>query len=391
MTRSAPKILPILVTLLLPLPAVAQPAAAGDPSTGETAAVDEAVAEPAKEEPAAKSKEEPSTKITYQWFLSHTYGDVGDDTMNAFSVNRGYINIETKYDSWVSSRITPDVTVDKEGDGAGDLKLRLKYAYMKLHFPATSVFSKPELEFGLVHRPWLDFEEHVNHFRAQGTMFMERNHLFNSADYGVTVMSLLGGEMDDNYKKSVNSKYAGRYGSAALGLYNGGGYHALENNQNKVVEGRLTVRPLPDIVPGLQLSYFGAFGKGNQPDAPDWNLSAGFVSMESARYVLTGTYYLGSGNAGGSALDVAGEAAPQTGYSAFGELKIPEAKASVFGRYDYFDENTDVDDDETWRVIGGIAYHFHGKHQAILDYDRAEAADGSLVQSLVKFTVEVHY
>jgi hypothetical protein len=189
----------------------------------------------------------------------------------------------------------------------------------------------------------------------------------------------------------VNKKYAGRYGSAAVGIYNGGGYHSLEENQNKVVEGRVTIRPVPDVIPGLQLSYFGIFGKGNTVDTPDWTVNAAFLSMESARYVLTGTFYMGSGNSKGSALDAEGNAAPQTGYSAFGELKIPEAKASLIARYDYFDEDTDVDDDEVWRVIGGVAYHFHGKHKAILDYDRAESSDGSLVQSLVKLTVEVHY
>ncbi len=395
MTRSTLQFLSVLVTVLLPLTAAAQPDTGEPPSeadaAGEPSTEADAAGEPSTEATVAKSKEEVSTKIKYQWFLAHTYGDVGDSTVNAFGVNRGYINIETDYNKWISSRITPDVTLDKEGDGAGNLAVRLKYAYMKFHFPTASIFTKPEMEFGLVHRPWLDFEENLNHYRAQGTMFMERNHLFNSADYGVTLMSLLGGEMDDAYKKNVNKKYAGRYGSAAVGIYNGGGYHALENNQNKVVEGRLTIRPLPDVIPGLQLSYFGVFGKGNTTDTPDWSLHTGFLSMESARYVLTGTFYTGTGNAGGSAIDAAGDAASQMGYSAFGELKIPEAKASLIARYDYFDHDTDVDDDETWRVIGGVAYHFSGHHQAILDYDRAESTGGSLVESLVKLTVEVHY
>jgi len=74
--------------------------------------------------------------------------------------------------------------------------------------------------------------------------------------------------------------YPGRYGSFSLGIYNGGGYHAKEKNQNKVLEGRLTLRPLPAALPGLQLSYFGLVGKGNQAAEPHWNAHLGMVSYE---------------------------------------------------------------------------------------------------------------
>ena len=88
-------------------------------------------------------------------------------------------------------------------------------------FPDFSLFSKPFIEFGLVHRPWLDFEEHINHYRVQGTMFLERNKIFNSADYGVTFVSNFGGEMGKEYKKRTNSSHLGKYGSIAVGIYNG--------------------------------------------------------------------------------------------------------------------------------------------------------------------------
>ena len=34
-------------------------------------------------------------------------------------------------------------------------------------------------EFGLVHRPWLDFEQKVDQYRAQGKMYIEKSGIFN--------------------------------------------------------------------------------------------------------------------------------------------------------------------------------------------------------------------
>jgi hypothetical protein len=48
-------------------------------------------------------------------------------------------------------------------------------------------------------------------------MFLERNGILNSADYGICFLGLLGGEMDEDYKKNVNKNHAGKYGSFAIG------------------------------------------------------------------------------------------------------------------------------------------------------------------------------
>ena len=106
------------------------------------------------------------------------------------------------------------------------MKVRLKYAYAKFHLPDWGVLTRPEVEVGMAHMPWLDFEEHINLYRMQDTMFMERNGLFNSADLGVTFLALLGGTLPDEYQKKVSKHYPGRWGSVSFGVYNGGGYHA---------------------------------------------------------------------------------------------------------------------------------------------------------------------
>jgi hypothetical protein len=338
------------------------------------------------------------------WYLSYQYGEDnsegGPGEYNLFAVKRGYININKTMTPWLEARITPDV----HQDSAGDMKVRLKYAYAKFKFPTKGAIYEPWLEFGQAHMPWLDFEEHINFYRLQDKMFAERNGNFNSADLGATFGALLGGEVDKEYQKSVNNKYPGRYGSFAVGIYNGGGYHAVEKNENKALEGRLTVRPAPDNLPGLQVSYFGIYGEGNvqhatatSPDttemsAPDWRVNLAQISYEHQYVTLTGTVIMATGNQKGGFDKVTGKAVDHGGYSVFGEFKIPEKKSSIIARWDYYDPNKDHDDDENNRVIVGYAYHLPMHSMVLLDLEHVSFADDSRdADWRLQTTVQIHY
>lgn len=335
------------------------------------------------------------TKFGLLWYLSYMDGqgkDVGGTAgdgveRSKFAIKRGYFRFTKELMPWFDAHITFDTTQAsiKDSTLSESVQVRIKYAYGKFKLPEFAFFTKPFIEFGVVHMPWLDYEEHVNWYRCQDTMFIERNGTFNSADFGLTFVSLFGGEMSDEYQKNVNNYYAGRYGSMSLGLYNGGGYHASEKNENKVLEGRLTVRPLPDIIPGLQLSYFGITGKGNKDTEPDWNVNLGFASFEHQYVVLTGQYYWGKGNQKGD------DENDKDGYSVFAEVK-PNKKFSIIGRYDRFDPNTDVSDDENSRYIIGAAYHLDKPHKnmIVLDYDHVNyEASGKKDDKRIQLTLQV--
>ncbi|UCG86070.1 MAG: hypothetical protein JSW71_19535 [Gemmatimonadota bacterium] len=343
----------------------------------------------AAQETPLRAEREERTSIGGQWFLNYRGGEAGGEDVSRFGVDRGYIVIVHRLTDRLSGRITPDVSVDREGDGEGDLKVRLKYAFVDYAFDDIWILTQPHVEFGLVHRSWLDFEEHVNYYRVQGTMFIERNHIFNSADYGFTLFSMLGGQMDEEYRERVNSRYPGRYGSMAIGVYNGGGYHAIEKNTNKSLEARLTLRPLPDVLPGLQFSYQGVYGKGNDEGKPDWTVNLIFASWESPHLVLTGQYYWGRGNMRGTAVDDDGNALPQNGGSLFAEVRSRRNGLSLTGRLDLFDDTPDISDDEKTRFIVGLAYYVAGNSKLLLDYD-AEKRRGidSYESRLLKFSVE---
>lgn len=314
-------------------------------------------------------------KFGLLWYLSYQNGEDGQgsgDGFHQFVAKRGYLTVQKEFFPWFSSRMTLDITtVNDTSPGNnldGSLAMRIKYLYGQFNLPTTGFFTQPFAELGVVHTPWLDYEEHVNFYRCQDTMFLERNGIFNSADIGLTFVSLLGGEMDKDYQERVNHYYPGRYGSVAVGVYNGGGYAASEKNDNKIVEGRLTLRPLPDIVPGLQLSYLGVYGEGNkETNPPDWRVNLGFVQFEYEYFTLTGQYYMGKGNQKGN------DEKDKKGHSIFAELK-PHKKFSIFGRYDRFDPDTDTGGDENTRYIAGVAYHLDKQHKnmIVLDYDHVD-------------------
>lgn len=314
-------------------------------------------------------------------YLSYQNGESGDSDFSKFALKRGYLTFKKSIRPWFSARLTTDIHQDDDGS----TRPRIKYMYGQFHMPDNALLTTPNIEVGQVHMPWLDFEEHINYFRLQDPMFIERNHIFNSADVGVTFNSLLGGTIDKEYQKTVNNHYPGRYGSVSFGVYNGGGYHAKENNENKVIMARLTVRPLPDVVPGLQVSYFGTFGKGNTAEEPDWKTNLGMVSYECPFVTVTGTYYAGTGSQSGS------DENDKDGSSLFAEIK-PSNKFSIIGRLDQFDPNTDVDDDGNTRAIFGVAYMLDKPHKnmILLDYETVSYdADGTPDDNRVQLTLQI--
>lgn len=297
------------------------------------------------------------------------------ESFNEFAVTRGYINITKKVTPWFYVRITPDIKQEKDSGGNldGSWVARFKYYYAQFNWPDLGFLTNNKTELGMGHMAWLDFQEHINPYRCQGTMFQERFHGFNSADLGVSLIGYLGGELDKDYRKNVSKYYAGRYGSYHVGVYNGAGYHDEEENNNKVLECRLTIRPLPNIAPGLQLTYFGVNGKGNTADNPAWKINTGFISYQHEYFTLTGEYIKNKGNQAGEWVETAdpSEALDVDGYSIFGFVRIPGLGAlRVHGRYDTFDPDEDTDDDEAALVIAGLSYDVYKHNMVMLNYER---------------------
>lgn len=330
-------------------------------------------------------------KISAQWFVSYENGQFRGGDINRFILNRGYLSVQKKLNRNFVARITSDVSVDEEGDGRGDIEMRIKYLYLRYKLPSLGWITQPYVETGIIHRPWLSFEQRINRYRVQGTMYLDRVRILSSADYGISFFGHLGGELDEAYQQRVNASHAGRLGSVAIGIHNGGGYHAIEENNNKTIETRLSVRPLPDVLPGLQVSYGGGYGKGNDPSEPIWNLNVGMLSYETRYFTFAGQAFTGRGNSYGSLVDENGESVKNSGYSFFGEIKVPTSNFSLFSRYDSWD--AELPEAKTFRLIAGMAYNLNPNSKLVLnvDYYDDEKKQKDPLTTLLKMDLEVRF
>jgi len=154
---------------------------------------------------------------------------------NNFDITRAYLNVLGRFAGGVTARLTVDVqrfgtiaTTPPTTDNS--LRLRLKYAFATYTPPGSPVTFKA----GLIHTPWLDWEEAVWDYRMQGTMATDRAGYLSAADYGVGVD---GKWMADK----VNFQFTVVNGTFYSGTSAGAGKDALAENGAPVVSTRVTV------------------------------------------------------------------------------------------------------------------------------------------------------
>jgi len=188
------------------------------------------------------------TDYTYQLLPTGKDADGNIDHPNAFNVSRAYINVTGNISHLISFRITPDVVrvgTITGSDGkpvslpglSGTLTYRLKYAYGQLNLDdlANTSWGKVEqwkgswIRLGLQQTPYVDFQEAIYRYRFQGTIFVDREGFLTSSDLGA----------------SAHLVFPGNFGDVHVGGYNGEGYTAPEANDQKAIQARLTIRPLP--------------------------------------------------------------------------------------------------------------------------------------------------
>ena len=320
-------------------------------------------------------------------YLDYSMGEEKGVDTSAFAITRGYFNFKKQITPWMGFRLTPDI----HRDSTGDIKVRIKYAYAWFKLPSLGFLRDIKSEVGQGHFPWLDFQEHVNPYRCQGTMPRERAGTFNSADLGLGVTGYFGGKLPEDYVKElarhypIFDHYTGKFGSWHLGLYNGGGYHAAEKNNNKPIEGRLTLRPFGAVdsyLRGLQLSYFFIRGKGNvAQNAPDYKVDLFMVSFQHPWFVVTAEYSTSKGNNSGTWVVPNTNRALKTRlYSVFGDVTLPvlEEKLHAFARYDQFDPDTknwltNGQGKDNYRLyMAGLAYYFYKKNIFLVTYEKTD-------------------
>lgn len=321
-------------------------------------------------------------KMSGNWFIAYRNGisqtqaddEIGKITKqeNGFVLKRSYITLKKDLNKTFSVRYTMDLTIDKEGNDAGNVETRLKYLYVKVKPKInTNLLTNTWIEAGMVHTPWLDYEQKINTYRVQDNMFIERNKIFNSADFGITIGGNIGPAMDKKFLKEVNGAMKGKWFTYCFGLYNGGGYSGAEKNNNKVISGRISARPFANSLPELHISGYFNKGKGNTKDSPEFNQFLTMLAYTSKHFTLTSQYHTGRGDFRAKYVkkDNPSFSYNNNGYSFFSEYRIHKTPLALWGRYDSFTVDKITSKDITKRIIGGITYRINKNLRLVLNME----------------------
>ncbi len=296
--------------------------------------------------PAASAAPQVSVSgVGYAQYLYQLKDSAGAGNQNQFSVQRAYINALGKFSGGIQTRITVDVA---PSGAAGNQPIRLKYAYAAWT-PGKSVLT---YKLGLIHTPWMDWEETLWDYRMQGAVAVDRNGYMTSSDFGVGID---GKGKDD----AVNGQFT---------FVNGEGYSGGTGDKRKDVQARASFRLLKtddnSRVGGLRVS--GYVGVGKATGGGDRNRYLGMVSYKSKMATLAAEYVSTK-----DTLAPIGASPNATGQiiSVFGVLKVRKSSVAIIGRVDFVDPNTDVATDKQTRYIGGISYQVSPNLRVLADID----------------------
>jgi hypothetical protein len=272
---------------------------------------------------------------------------------NEFDLTRAYVNVVGKFDGGIMTRVTADVY-----SSGTSLAYRLKYAY----FAWTPTNSSLTYKLGLIHTPWVDWEEGLWDYRMQGSIALDRNHYLTSADIGVGI--------DGKWNKDqVNTQVT---------FVNGEGYSGGSGDQRKDIEARVSVRVLntDDMGSrgGLRLTGYAGYGKPT--GGGKRQRFVGMASYKSKMVTLAGEFAIAkdSSSATGTLLD--GQV-----FSGFGVLHLPNSKVAFIGRVDYVkpDKNaaSSTPGFTNTRIIGGVSYQLSPNVRLLADVDMLSYKNGS--------------
>jgi hypothetical protein len=361
---------PARPALLAPQPAAVAPTpTAGAPTP--TAAV------PAPVPPSTKPAEEPplESRLVLRYgqlelrpdiklYLDYQASLTNRDA-NAFHVTRGYLGLKVKLLSWLSGRVTFDIsqaadlgksggaTVGADGkaqvDGSqlnGSFVARLKYAYLDVGLP----FLSAKISFGMIHTPYIYWVEHIEGGRFLRKTMIEQEYGYPSADLGIALLGNIGDVVD-----------------YAFGLYNGGGYAAIENARFKDVIGRVSVRPTPRVrgLEGLQLSGYFQVEIPTPSTGNTHRRFGGALTYRLARAILSPDCRLVRGDRLAVWLQLFGSQdgavdnlATTFALSAGARVELPW-RLALFGRFDRFDANRDAPDKLLMRALTALMVRLH--------------------------------
>lgn len=306
-------------------------------------------------------------------YADYQFDAASEDVENGFHVTRAYLGLRVRVTPWLSGRVTYDVsqatdlgragpaeiepgTPGEDEDTAivdgsrvqGSMLARLKYAYINFGIERLSL----DVRFGVVHTPWIDWIEHIEDTRFLRKVMIENEYHYPSADFGLA----LAGNIRD-------------YLAYFVGVYNGEGYHGIEDTRFKDFIARVSLRPVPGYRPltALQLSGYvqvevpipdsasgqethRRFGGALTYRLADEITSPDCAKVRGERLALWFQAFYGQDGVADAITD-------SFGFSVGGRVELP-ARLFLLARLDRFDSDLDVDgeDDVFWTVLAAFGF-----------------------------------
>jgi hypothetical protein len=294
----------------------------------------------------ASAQQAPQVSVTGVVYTQYQYSDAPIPAKSTFDMTRAYVNVLGRFSNGITTRVTTDILPNP----AGNQSIRLKYAYAAW----TPAGSSLTYKLGMIHTPFVDYEETLWDYRMQGTIAVDRNPhngqiTMTAADIGFGVDGHWNGEQ-------VNAQFA---------IVNGEGYSNGTGDFRKDAEARVSVRVKPtndnSRVGGFRITGYAGIGKVTATGA-DRNRYLGQLSYRTTQYTVAGDYVsMKTGAVTGSII------------SAFGVYHLsPPSKIALIARVDVFDPNTNVADDGNTRIIAGASYQLSPNVRLLADLDRVK-------------------
>jgi hypothetical protein len=315
--------------------------------------------------PAVMSAQSPEISVSGVGYVHYRY-QLGIDSSlanpghaNNFDVERSYLTVSGKFANGIATRVTADV--DGRDADENQLTFRLKYAFVAWT-PNTSGLT---YKLGMIHTPWIEWEESVWGYRMQSTVAMGRFGIVPASDFGVGI----DGTWNDG---GVDLQ---------AGIYNGEGYDRELGDQGKDAAARISVRlgdsDLMDRFGGLRLTVMGQYGKANGGSVRSRLL--GMLSWKSKRLTLAANYGITRDSTGINSPDAQGTVA-----SAYAVYTLPGEKIGLIARVDRHDPDSKVtptgpslDTGIQTRWITGVSYRLSPNVRVLLDADVLSLENGS--------------
>jgi hypothetical protein len=310
----------------------------------------------------ASAQQAPQVSVTGVVYTQYRYTDEQIAAKSNFEMSRAYVNVLGRFSNGITTRVTTDILPS----AAGNDFIRLKYAFAAW----TPTGSSLTYKLGMIHTPFVDYEETLWDYRMQGTIAVDRNGVMTSSDIGFGVDGRWNGEQ-------VNAQFA---------IVNGEGYSGGTGDFHKDLEARVSVRLQPtndnSRVGGFRAT--GYVGIGKFDGGVDRNRFLGQLSYRTTQFTVAGEYV---------SVKNFVAAAPSTGsiISAFGVYHLsPPSKIALIGRVDIVDPDNNTANDGNTRIIAGASYQLSPNVRLLADLDR-DKDQGAGTTAANRFLIQAQF